>query len=160
MTGGDHVLDQGRRARLAALADALVPAAHGMPSAGAVVDETRLSFVLAARPDLAEPLWAALRPELGDDPFERLERLAAEPDLLATVQLVVVAGYYTDDAVRAAIGYPGQVARPVTALDYPTYLADGLIDAVVDRGPIWRDPSDPGRAPQQHHDRRDIHDDR
>jgi hypothetical protein len=156
----DHVLDPGRRAVLAALADAFVPAAHGMPSAGAVVDEARLSFVLGARPDLAAPLGDALRPELGDDPVERLDRLAAEPDVLAALQLVVVAGYYTDAAVRAAIGYPGQVARPVSALDYPTYLAEGLIDAVVDRGPIWRDPGDPGRAPQQHHDRRDLHDDR
>ena len=156
----DHVLDAARRAVLAALADALVPAAHGMPSAGVVVDDARLAFVLGARPDLAEQLWAALRPELGDDPAERLQRLAAEPDLIATVQLVVVAGYYTDAGVRAAIGYPGQQARPVSALDYPTYLPEGLIDAVVDRGPIWRDPSDPGRAPRHHHDRRDPHDDR
>ena len=115
----DRVLDPERRAVLVALADALVPAAHGMPSAGAVVDDARLSFVLGARPDLAPPLWDALRPELGDDPVERLDRLAAEPDLLAAVQLVVVAGYYTDAGVRAAIGYPGQVARPVSGARLP-----------------------------------------
>ena len=56
------------------------------------------------------------------------------------MQLVVVAGYYTDAGVRTAIGYPGQLARPVSVLDYPAYLAEGLIDVVVDRGPIWRDP--------------------
>ncbi len=47
-----------------------------MPSAAEVVTEERLRFVLAARPDLAEPLRAALRPELGDDPQARLDALA------------------------------------------------------------------------------------
>lgn len=135
--------DAGRRAVFAELADALVPAAHGMPSAATVVDDARVAFVLAARPDLAAPLWDALRPGLGDGAAERLAQLADAPDLLATVQLVVVAGYYTDAGVRAAIGYPGQVAKPVTALDYPAYVAEGLVDAVVARGPIWRDPDAP-----------------
>jgi hypothetical protein len=42
--------------------------------------------------------------------------------------------------VRAAIGYPGQLAKPVTAFDYPAYIAEGLIDQMLERGPIWRDP--------------------
>ena len=78
MTG---VQARGRRGRsippggatLAAIAGHLIPAAHGMPSAGDVVGEARLRFVLGARPDLAEPLAAALRPELGDDPQARLD---------------------------------------------------------------------------------------
>lgn len=132
--------DATRRAAFAEIADALIPAAHGMPSAAAVVDDARVAFVLGARPDLADPLWEALGPELGDRASERLARLAVTPDLLAAVQLVIVAGYYTDAGVRAAIGYPGQVAKPVNALDYPAYVAEGLVDAVVARGPIWRDP--------------------
>ena len=58
----------------------------------------------------------------------------------AALQLAVVAGYYTDANVRAAIGYPGQLAKPVTAFDYPAYIEEGLIDQVLERGPIWRDP--------------------
>ena len=53
--------DEDRRATFAAVADHLIPAAHGMPSAGDVVSDVRLRFVLGARPDLIEPLRAALR---------------------------------------------------------------------------------------------------
>jgi len=136
----DTGLDPARRAVLREVASHLVPAAHGMPAAGDVVDDRRLAFVLRARPDLVEALRAALRPELGDDPGTRLAALAAEPESAAALQLAVVAGYYTDATVRAAIGYPGQVAKPMTAFDYPAYIEEGLIDRVLERGPIWRDP--------------------
>lgn len=137
-------------ATFAALAGHLIPAAHGMPSAGEVVDEKRLRFVLRSRPDLAEPLRAALRAGLGDDPAARLERLGAEdPDALAALQLAVVGGYYTDTTVRELIGYPGQEARPVDAGRYPEYLAEGLTDQVAARGPIWRDPTTGRRTEQR-----------
>jgi hypothetical protein len=137
----DSALDLGRRAVFRELASHLIPAAHGMPAAGDVVDDRRLTFVLQARPDLVEALRGALRPELGEDPGARFATLAAgEPGNAAALQLAVVAGYYTDAAVRAAIAYPGQVAKPVTAFDYPAYIEEGLIDQVLERGPIWRDP--------------------
>ncbi len=136
-------LDSARRAVLEAVADQLIPAAHGMPSAGAVLDLATVDFVLGARPDLQLPLSNALRPELGVVPSERLAALAAEPEHLAALQLVVVAGYYSDADVRTRIGYPGQVARPVNAFDFPEYLDEGLVDRVVERGQIWRDPAVP-----------------
>jgi hypothetical protein len=112
-----------------------------MPAAGDVVDDRRLTWVLEARPDLVEALRSALRPELGEDAGVRLAALDdTEPDNAAALQLAVVAGYYADPAVRAAIGYPGQVAKPVSAFDYPAYIEEGLIDRVLGRGPIWRDP--------------------
>jgi hypothetical protein len=135
--------DPERRRTFAAQADALIPAAHGMPSAGTIVDDGRLRFVLTARPDLAAPLSAVLAEPVGDDAQRRLDELAGrQPGLLAALQLVVVAGYYSDMTVRDRIGYPGQTARPVQALDYPEYLAEGLLDGVIARGPIWRDPND------------------
>jgi len=138
----DAVLDPVRRAVFRNVASHLIPAAHGMPAAGDVLDDRRLAFVLQARPDLLEPLRVALRPGPGDDPGARLAALTAdEPESAAALQLAVVAGYYTDQAVRAAIGYPGQVAKPVTAFDYPAYIEEGLIDRVLERGPIWRDPA-------------------
>lgn len=134
--------DAERQAIFAELADALIPAADGMPSAGAIVDDARVAFVLEARPDLADHLWAALQPSPNDQPRTRLAALErTRPDLLATLQLVVVAGYYSDATVRELIGYPGQTARPVHALDFPPYIAEGLIDQVVNRGPIWRNPT-------------------
>jgi hypothetical protein len=135
------------RATLGAIADRLIPAAHGMPSAADVVTDERLRFVLNARPDLVEPLRSALRGGLGDDPQARLDTLAtAEPGTLAALQLVIVGAYYTDAGVRDRIGYPGQVALTVRSWEYPPYLEEGLIDAVLARGPVWRDPSTGSRA--------------
>jgi hypothetical protein len=140
-------LTDAERATFAAVADKLIPAAHDMPSAAEVVTEERLRFVLAARPDLAAPLRAALRADLGDDVAARLDRLALEePATIAALQLVIVGGYYTDKHVRELIGYPGQQAITVRSWEYPPYLEEGLIDAVLARGPVWRDPATGVRA--------------
>ena len=128
------------------IADDLIPAAHGMPSAADVVTDDRLAFVLRARPDLVAPLKAALRPGLASSVADRLARLADEPVNLAALQLTIVGGYYTDKRVRELIGYPGQLAIEVKSWLYPEYLEEGLIDAVLARGPVWRDPATGRRA--------------
>jgi hypothetical protein len=141
------ILEPAEASILAAVADHLIPAAHGMPSAADVVTADRLRFVLASRPDLLDPLRSALRPELGQDPAARLEALGRhEPATLGALQLVIVAAYYTDRKVRALIGYRGQEAIEVKSWIYPAYLEEGLIDAVVARGPVWRDPDTGRRA--------------
>ena len=118
-----------------------------MPSAADVLGDERVRFVLNARPDLIEPVRAALRRELGDDVQARLDALGRdEPSALGSLQLVIVAGYYTDRRVRELIGYPGQMALDLRSWEYPAYLEEGLIDAVLARGPVWRDPSTGQRA--------------
>lgn len=140
-------LEAGERATLSAIADRLIPAAHGMPSAAEVVGDDRLRFVLRARPDLLEPLRAALRPGLGDEVAARLDALGRDdPATLAAMQLVIVAGYYTDARVRGLIAYPGQMALELRSWEYPAYLEEGLIDAVLARGDVWRDPGTGKRA--------------
>jgi hypothetical protein len=139
-------VEQHELATFAALGDHLIPAAHGMPSAAEVVNEDRIEFVLRARPDLAEPLQASLRPELGPDVEGRLDALASEPANLGALQLAIVAGYYTDKRVRELIGYPGQMAIDVKSWLVPEYLDEGHIDAVLARGPVWRDPRTGTRA--------------
>lgn len=130
-----------------AIAEHLIPAAHGMPSAAEVVNEQRLRFVLRARPDLLDQFVAALRPELGADPQARLDALAeSDPGALAALQLVLVGGYYTDRTVRQLIGYPGQMAIEVRSWEVPPYIEEGLVDAALARGPVWRDPSTGKRA--------------
>jgi hypothetical protein len=141
------VLDATERATLSAIADRLIPAAEGMPSAAEVLGDDRLRFVLNARPDLLGPLRAALRGELGEDVAGRLETLGRDqPATLGVLQLVIVAGYYTDRRVRELIGYPGQMALELRSWEYPAYLEEGLIDAVLARGPVWRDPATGQRA--------------
>ena len=98
-------------------------------------------------PTSPTPLRAALRPDLGDDPQARLDRLAAnEPQTLGALQLAIVGGYYTDRRVRELIGYPGQMALTLRSWEYPAYLEEGHIDAVLARGPVWRDPATGQRA--------------
>lgn len=147
-TGGSATADltDGELSTLAAVADFLIPAAHGMPSAADVVDAGRVQFVLRARTDLVEPLRAALRDELGVQPQTRLETLANEPTNLAALQLTIVGGYYTDKRVRELIGYPGQMAIEVKSWLLPEYIEEGHIDAVLARGPVWRDPRTGTRA--------------
>src|SRR5260221_2351561 len=94
----------------ARVAEHLIPAAHGMPSAAEIVDENRLRFVLRARPDLLQPLGAALRPELGSDVTARLAALVSEPASLGALQLAIVAAYYSDKRVRDLVRYPSQIA--------------------------------------------------
>jgi hypothetical protein len=140
-------LDERARRIFAGIADLLIPAAHDMPSAAEVVNDERLRFVLAARPDLVQPLSSTLRPDLGEDPQARLDALARdETASLAALQLVIVAGYYTDDRVRELIGYPGQLALEIDAKQTPAYVQEGLVDAVLARGPVWRDPQTGQRA--------------
>ena len=120
------------RARLAGLADALVPAAGGMPAASEVgVAGVLLDRVLGVRPDLAAPLRAVLE-RAGDDPVLTLDELARDdrPGLRA-LRWVAGGGYYLSDDVRARLDYPGTVATPVRALAFPEYLEEGLLDHLV-----------------------------
>jgi hypothetical protein len=140
-------LDADARAAFAAVADHLIPAAHGMPSAGEVVGDARLAFVLRSRPDLADPLREALRRGIGDDAPSRLATLEREaPELLGVLQQVVVFGYYTDKGVRDLLGYPGQEARTLYSWKVPDFIEEGLTDRVLARGPVWRDPATGRRA--------------
>jgi hypothetical protein len=139
-------MDAQQRAVFAAVADQLIPAAHGMPSAAEVVNADRIEFVLRARPDLAGPLEAALRAHLGEDVQDRLSALVDEPTNLSALQLTIVAGYYTDRRVRELIAYPGQMAIEVKSWLVPEYIEEGHIDAVLARGPVWRDPRTGTRA--------------
>jgi len=139
--------DPAARAAFTTVAGHLVPAAHGMPSAADVVGDARLRFVLTARPDLLEPLRAALRPGIGDGPQARLAALERdEPDAYQALISTVVFGYYTDKGVRDLLGYPGQMAREIYSWKLPEYIEEGLTDQVLARGPIWRDPATGRRA--------------
>jgi choline dehydrogenase-like flavoprotein len=145
-------LSDTERDRFAALADALIPAdahiAGGMPAASTVgIAGPLLDRVLAARPDLAPALRRAVA-EPFDDPDGRLAELAASDRPAAhAVELAVAGGYYLDLGVRGRIGYPGQLARPASALDYPEYLTEGLLERVLERGFAARGRESPVARP-------------
>jgi hypothetical protein len=138
-------LTPGRRETLARLADVLVPASGGMPSASAVgVADVGVDLVLDARRDLRSVLARLLDEVEGEAPHEAIARLegeAHEPERFQALLVVVFGAYYMTPEVRRRIGYPGQEARPLDVMaDIATYINEGLLDPVVERGPVYRDP--------------------
>jgi choline dehydrogenase-like flavoprotein len=128
-------LPEAERARLAELADALIPGGAERPAAStAGVAGPLLDRVLAARPDLLPALRRALAEPFTDAGARLAALRASDPRGAHAVELAVAGGYYLSPDVRERIGYPGQVARPASALDYPEYLADGLLERVLERG--------------------------
>jgi hypothetical protein len=130
-----------RRARLRTLADGMIPAAHGMPSAGEIgVSERQLDLVLAARPDLAEPLARALELAEGPDWEAGLAAVeAADKAAHDALLLTVVGAYYIHPQVRRLLRYDGQVPVEVRPEIIPNYVEEGLIEPLLERGPAYRE---------------------
>jgi hypothetical protein len=119
------------RERLAELADQLIPAEDGMPSAseaGAVGEW--LDAVLAARPEFAAPL-AGLSTSV--EPIESLPE--RDPAGWGVLTAAVVAAYYMNPDVCARVGYAGQRAIPFDP-DAPDYV--DLLESVKGRGAVYR----------------------
>jgi hypothetical protein len=67
---------------------------------------------------------------------------AQDPAGFGLLAELVPGAYFLNAQVRAQLGYHGQGARPLDS--HPDYLDDGLLESVIDRGPIYR-PT-PGKA--------------
>jgi hypothetical protein len=123
---------------LAGLADVLIPASASMPAASrAGVTGEWLDAVLAARPDMAEPLVAILSAADGSDPRAVIERLQADGGF-GLLGEVVANAYYMNPTIRARVGYPLQQAVPIDPADGEDAEADALIASVRSRGTIYR----------------------
>ena len=127
---------------LTALADVMLPAAHGMPAVSEVeAVESHLAQVLSWRDDLRQPLVRAV--DALDPSSFTIDRLTAlhqeDEDAYVALTTAVAACYYLSPVVRELIGYPGQVAKTYDPYAYTEWVAEGLLDPVVERGPIWRE---------------------
>jgi hypothetical protein len=131
-------LDAVARRTLAALADVVVPAEDGLPSASeAGVEGDRLDASLRARPDLRAALAEVLARAAGRDPHAMVAQLSTDdPAGFAVLVDAVVGAYFLAPAVRAAYGYPGQRQVPFDPGDASEYL--DLLPVVIERGPIHR----------------------
>ena len=130
--------DASERFLLANLADVLIPAGHGLPSASeAGVAHEGLDQVLAVRPDLADGLRKILAQAKDQDaPSFVAELQTKAPASFGILAELVPGAYFLNPRVRTALGYDGQSARAIDTR--PDYLEDGLIQSVIDRGPIFR----------------------
>jgi hypothetical protein len=123
------------RETLAGLADVLIPAADGMPSASEAGATGRLlDEVLRVRGDLEEPLATLTAAAADKDPRAEVDRLKAEePELFEALTTAIAGGYFMSDYVRERLGYPGQQALQLEDDHDPA-----LLQPVIDRGPIYR----------------------
>ncbi len=132
-------LTDAQRAQLGAIADQLIPAGGGMPSASeAGVAGQYLDEVLTSLPDLGPALETALAAVDGLEPDAALAVLREDAAAWGVLTAVVPGAYFMNPAIRAAIGYPGLERRPIDASAEPDYLQDGLLDSVIARGPVFR----------------------
>lgn len=129
------------RGFFASLADLLIPAGEDFPAASqAGVADEGLDQALAVRPDLIEPLKRVLamaQPGAGRGPAEVLSDIQkSDPEAFAALTELVPGAYFLDPGVRAKLKYDGQIGRPIE--EKVDYLDDGLLQSVIDRGPIYR----------------------
>lgn len=137
-----------QREVLLAAADILIPGTGHDPKASAAPDyEVWLERALAARAaslaelsqildeldELAGPAGSA-----SADLEQRLRQLHAAGDPRFHLLSSVAAGaYLMVPEVRQLIGYPGQHASPPRVDEAADELSDGILDPVIQRGPIY-----------------------
>jgi hypothetical protein len=116
-----------------------------MPSASqAGVADSWLDAVLVARPDLVVALKELLAKVGRRGAAEIVADLRANDSAAFDVLTQTVAGaYFMNPHVQQLIGYAGQSPREIDS--EPDYLADGLLESVIGRGPIYR-PTPPHRG--------------
>jgi hypothetical protein len=132
--------DDEARARLAVLADALIPAGDGMPSASeAGVAGEFLDAIVAAEPGFGPALASVLAEADVSDPAGALRRIeTTDPGGWGTLTTVVAGAYFLNPEIAERVGYPGRRAIPVDDGAEPDWLQDGLLDSVKARGPVFR----------------------
>ena len=62
-----------------------------------------------------------------------------DPEAYDAVRMVVAGGYYIHPRVRRLLRYTGQEPRTVRVDGVPEYLEEGLLERVMERGPIFRE---------------------
>jgi hypothetical protein len=130
--------DAEQRAALAALADVLIPAGEGFPSASqAGVAAEGLDHVISFQPGIAAGLMNVLEKSTARPPAEAVADLQKmEPVAFGVLAEFVAGAYFLNPKVRALLGYTGQGPQPIDP--HADYLDEGLLQSVQSRGPVYR----------------------
>jgi len=131
-------LTPAERQLFSSLADLLIPAGNGFPSASeAGVANAGLDQLLGVRPDLLDPLKSLLLRAKDRPAIEFLRDLQTnDPATFSVLAESVPGAYFLNAEVRVKLKYNGQSARAIDPRE--DYLDDGLLQSVIDRGPIYR----------------------
>lgn len=132
-----NLLDDGTRNCYAGLADVLVPAQSGMPSATeAGVPSTHIERALSFRPDLVDAFVEALSLVAHVEPVHGIDLLAAKhPEEFAALTLLTTGAYYLSEDVRSKLLLASGQPKPVHE-DLDEYV--DLLEKVVERGQLFR----------------------
>ena len=131
---------------LRVIADVLIPAAGSAPgSCPAATDEPDFDACLRravdARADAFSSITAVLAAVGGASPADvdaAMRSLhGSEPAVFQALSAVIAGAWLLTPTVRARIGYPGQRRDPARFDEAADQLADGILDPVIDRGPIF-----------------------
>lgn len=133
-------LTEAQRQRLAEFADRLIAGGEGLPSASEVeVHGKWMDRVFAAQPELAD----VVRQVIGraGAPAEVLRALrASERETFDRFAYAVAGAYLIHPRVRKLLGYPSPAPHRAPAFpdEAEAYLEDGILNPVIERGPIYR----------------------
>lgn len=132
------MLTPAERLTFAGIADVLIPAAEGMPSASqAEVPDRYLDEALGYRPDLLDGLREALGAAGDLAPEDAVDLLNSEHiPAFEALGTLTAGAYFLNSDIRGLIGYPGQVPTPAKD-DLDTYV--DLLENVMERGQIYRE---------------------
>ena len=125
------------------LVDAMIPAYEDMPAASdADLLEIHAERVLELRQDLRDPFRRAMRAlkDIGDKTPEEFLVDIQKDDQEAYVALstIVAGGYMFSEEVCSKYSYPGMAPTEWEAEEIPYYVRNGLLNPVIERGPIYQ----------------------
>jgi hypothetical protein len=135
-------LTDDEQATLLRIADTLIPAAGPNPKASDATEFVPyLHLALAARADVFDAVLNAVN-KFADvaeaDLHDALKALWANEKLTFDPLTSVIAGaYFMTPQVKELIGYPGQHRDPAGLEDAANELETGILDPVLERGPIY-----------------------
>ncbi|MBB3527363.1 hypothetical protein [Rhizobium sp. BK456] len=128
---------------LRVIADTLIPP-HGDFLGGSGVSKfdeliTKAAAILDKHFDLLVSLLEVLGTTPREEMWERLKRLEAEDGEGFYILSTLIAGAYIySDEIKAELNYPAPHRNPPDLFDAADELSSGILDPVMDRGPIFR----------------------
>ena len=132
--------DEERRTLLA-VAEVLIPDVPGRPAASAAPDYSFwLDRALAARSDAFEEIMELIGRLRDVEPVGLPAELRTisetQPAGFQALSSVLAGAYLMVPAIRRAINYPGKQARPAAFDEAAEEIMSGILDPVIERGPM------------------------
>lgn len=138
-------LSSAERRALEEIADVLIPAKGELPKGSdAPGFQDAVDRALLARVDSFDAILAAAVTLASSPPGEldaAVRRFSEQdPVVFGALSSVLAGAYLTVPEVRQEIGYPGQERRFARFDEAAEQIMDGILDPVIERGPIYQEP--------------------